>query len=76
MSELFGRLLEARDDPRSSFRGQRQETAWGDLHVAYFKSYALWTYLTIPFLYAYPGFVTEELPPWREDGETHDGLKP
>jgi hypothetical protein len=41
-----------------------------DLDVAYFKSYALWTYLTIPFLYTYAGFVTEEPPPWREDGET------
>ena len=36
-----GRLLEARDDPRSAFRGHRQETAWDDLHVAYFNSYAL-----------------------------------
>jgi hypothetical protein len=70
-----GRLLEARDDPRSAFRGQRQETAWDDLHVAYFNSYALWTYLTIPFLYTYPGFVTEELPPWREDRETWRPLK-
>ena len=58
-----GRLLEARDDPRSAFSGHRPETAWDDLHVAYFNSYALWTYLTIPFLYTNPGFVTEELPP-------------
>lgn len=65
-----GRLLEARDDPRSAFRGQRQETPWDDVDVAYFNGYALWTCLTIPFLYAYPGFVTEELPPWRGDGET------
>lgn len=35
----------------------------------------MWTYLTIPFLYTYPGFVTEELPPWREDGETWRPLK-
>jgi hypothetical protein len=46
------------------------QTPWDDLHVAYFDSYALWTYFTIPFLYTYPGFVTEELPPWEEDGET------
>ena len=70
-----GRLLEARDDPRAAFSGHRPETAWDDLHVAYFNSYALWTYLTIPFLYTYPGFVTEELPPWREDGETWRPLK-
>jgi len=70
-----GQLLEARDDPRSAFRGHRQETPWDDLHIAYFNSYALWTYLTIPFLYTYPGFVTEELPPWHEDGETWRPLK-
>src|SRR5271166_4624317 len=70
-----GQLLEERNDPRSAFRGQRQDTPWDDLHVAYFNSYALWTYLTIPFLYTYPEFVTEELPPWREDGETWRPLK-
>jgi hypothetical protein len=62
-------LIEKRDAPRRAFEGQRFETPWDDLHVAYFDSYALWTYLTIPFLYTYPGFVTEELPPWQEDGE-------
>jgi hypothetical protein len=39
------------------------------MHVAYFSSYALWNYLTIPFLCTYPGFVTEELAPWEENGE-------
>ena len=70
-----GQLLESCDAPRAAFRGHRQETPWDDLHVAYFTGYALWTYLTIPFLYTYPGFVTEELPPWREDGETWRPLK-
>jgi hypothetical protein len=32
-----GRLLEARDDPRAAFSGHRPETAWDDLHVAYFN---------------------------------------
>jgi hypothetical protein len=39
------------------------------MHVAYFSSYALWNYLTIPFLYTYPGFGTAELAPWQENGE-------
>jgi hypothetical protein len=65
-----GTLLERRDQPRASFGGHQLQTPWDDLHVAYFDSYALWTYFTIPFLYSYPGFVTEELPPWEEDGET------
>jgi hypothetical protein len=63
-------LLERRDHPRAFFAGQQLQTPWDNLHVAYFNSYALWTYFTIPFLYTYPGFVTEELPPWEEKGET------
>jgi hypothetical protein len=43
--------------------------------LAYFNGYALWTYLTIPFLYTYPGFVTAELPPWSENGEVWRPLK-
>lgn len=70
-----GHLIEARNDPRSAFRGQSYETLWDDLHVAYFDSYALWTYLTIPFLYAHPAFVTEELTPWHENGEEWRRLK-
>jgi hypothetical protein len=30
---------------------------------------ALWTYLTTPFLYTWPGFVTEEITPIEADGE-------
>jgi hypothetical protein len=69
-----GTLLERQNQPRASFSGQQLRTPWDDLHVAYFDSYALWTYFTIPFLYAYPGFVTEELPPWEENGETWSPL--
>ena len=66
-----GIIEEARAEPRSAFQGQRLETPWDNLHVVYFNSYALWNYLTIPFLYTYPGFVTEELATWQEDGEGH-----
>ena len=70
-----GKLIEKRDDPRHAFEGHSMGTPWDDLHVAYFDSYALWTYLTIPFLYTYPGFVMEELPPWQEDGEVWRPLR-
>ncbi|MEY2394365.1 MAG: hypothetical protein QOF94_710 [Acidobacteriaceae bacterium] len=70
-----GRLVDNRDDPRSAFRGHTRQTAWDDVHVAYFSSYALWNYLTIPFLYTYSGFVTEELAPWQENGEQWRPLK-
>jgi hypothetical protein len=70
-----GRLVDIRKDPRSAFRGHTQQTPWDDMHLAYFSSYALWNYLTIPFLYTYPGFVTEELAPWEESGEQWRPLK-
>jgi hypothetical protein len=70
-----GRFVDSRDDPRSAFRGHTRETPWDDLDVAYFSSYALWSYLTIPFVYTYPGFATEELSTWQENGEEWRTLK-
>jgi hypothetical protein len=70
-----GRVVSERAEPRAAFRGHTVETPWDDLHLAYFTGYALWTYLTIPFLYTYPGFVTEELLPWSENGEVWRPLK-
>jgi hypothetical protein len=70
-----GRLVDSRDDPRSAFQGHTRQTPWDDMHVAYFSSYALWNYLTVPFLYTYPGFVAEELAPWKENGEQWRPLK-
>jgi hypothetical protein len=68
--ETFGgEIVEVRDNPRDAFKGQAAKSAWDALHVGYFSSYALWTYLTLPFLYTYPGFVTEEIEPWHENGE-------
>ena len=46
-----------------------------DVHIAYFSGEAMWTYLTIPFLYAQPGFETEEISPVQSEGETWRRLK-
>lgn len=70
-----GEVIESRDNPRTAFAGHVVETPWDPLHAAYFNAYALWTYLTQPFLYTYPGFVTEELEPWGENGETWRRLR-
>src|SRR3546814_16085276 len=37
--------------------------------------YAGWNYLTTPFLFTYPGFETEEIEPWEEEGEIWRRLK-
>ena len=49
--------------------GQTADSRWDKLHGGYFCSYALWGYLTTPFLYTYPGFEAHEIEPWHEDGE-------
>jgi hypothetical protein len=59
--------------PRGSFQGN--EAFWEEVHLAYFNSYAVWNYLTSPFLYASPGFSVEELETWREQGECWRPLK-
>lgn len=65
-----GHVLDQRDQPRRSFEEHTNEAPWDLFHTAYFNSYALWTYLTQPFLYTYPGIELEELEPWKEGGET------
>lgn len=75
IESLHGDTVEERHAPRTAFVGHTQMTPWDRLHALYFCSYALWSYLTIPFLYTYPGFHTEELPEWRENGEVWRRLK-
>jgi hypothetical protein len=65
-----GSVVAERKDPRAAFAGHQQKTAWDPLHRAYFNGYALWTYLTTPFLLAMDGVKTAELAPWREGEET------
>jgi hypothetical protein len=75
LETLDGTVVEGRDHPEAAFVGQTLESAWDRLHVAYFASEALWTYLTSPFLYTYPGFESEEIEPWHENGEAWRRLK-
>jgi len=72
---MDGTMLESRDNPAASFDGHTDQTPWDDLHLAYFCGYAAWTSLTAPFLFARPGFQTEELEPWRQGNETWRRLK-
>ena len=70
-----GSIVEERLQPRESFVGHGVDTPWDPLQLAYFAGYAMWTYLTTPFLFAMDGVATEELQPWRENGETWRRLK-
>jgi hypothetical protein len=75
LESLAGEVVESRDNPEASFVGQKFSDPWDKFHVAYFASEALWTYLTLPFLYTYPGFESEEIEPWEENGEVWRRLK-
>ena len=65
-----GHLVEQRADPRASFAGYDSSTRWDAVQVAYFSSYAMWNYLTTPFLFTYPGVQAHEIDPWQEEGQT------
>jgi hypothetical protein len=64
-----GRIVQTRDNPRAAFRDHKVETQWDDSDLVYFSGYAVWNYLTTPFMLAIPGFTTQEIDPWHENGE-------
>jgi len=70
-----GAVVQERINPRAAFAGHTLETPWDDLHLIYFASYAMWTYLTIPFSLTWAGFTVREIDPWQEQGETWRRLK-
>jgi len=70
-----GRTVDNRLNTRESFEGLTREDKWDDQHLIYFSGYAMWTYLTTPFLFKLPGFLEHEVEPWDEDGETWRRLR-
>ena len=59
----------------TSFDGHEFATPWDPLQRAYFNGYALWTYLTTPFLFALDGFSVRQIEPVEHDGQTWSGLQ-
>lgn len=75
IEKLDGTVVSERHSPRDSFAGHQMSTPWDALHRAYFNGYAMWTYLTTPFLLAMDGVRVEESEPWREGAETWHVLR-
>lgn len=75
IEKLDGRVVAELDSPRDSFAGHALETPWTPLQRAYFNGYALWNYLTAPFLMSLPGFTVQEIDPVTDRGETWRGLR-
>ena len=58
-----GNPLADRDFPRRSFGRLTRLVRWDALDMLYFAGYALWNYLSFPFLLMEPGVVVAESPP-------------
>jgi hypothetical protein len=65
-----GQIIQRLIDPRPTYAGYDPSSPWDTLQVGYFLGYAVWNYLTTPFLLTYPGVRTREIGPHREDGQT------
>jgi hypothetical protein len=70
IEDRAGRVIDEREHPCDSFAGHVLETPWDQLHRLYFTSYAMWNYLTTPFLFTQPGFKQKEIEPHQENDET------
>ncbi|MEU6194710.1 hypothetical protein [Streptomyces sp. NPDC047061] len=63
-----GDVVAERAAPREALVGHDPDTPWDRLDVLYFAGYAMWNYLTAPYLLTRPGVVVEETESWREAG--------
>lgn len=50
-----GEVLVDLREPRSTFDGYGRETPWSLGQIAYFRGYAVWHYLTEPYVFTWPG---------------------
>ena len=70
-----GHIIESHSNIHRSFDERDPSTPWTAVQTFFFSSYAMWTYLTSPFLFTYPGVEAHEIDPWQEDGQTWRRLR-
>lgn len=75
IEKLDGPVVSERVNPRDSFAGHALMTPWDPLQRAYFNGYALWAYLTTPFLMTLPDFSVNEIDTIEDHGERWYGLQ-
>ncbi|HST55186.1 MAG TPA: hypothetical protein VLJ42_04730 [Solirubrobacteraceae bacterium] len=69
-----GEVLESRQHARAAFNGLRHQLWWDRLDILYFAAYAIWTYVSTPFVFAGGGYELRELEPWQEHDERWERL--
>lgn len=52
---LSGKIVRERHNPRDAFHSLARQIRWDALDMLYFAGYALWNYLSFPFLLGEPG---------------------
>lgn len=60
--KLSGEMMRERSDPRRAFASLAKQVRWDALDMHYFAGYALWNYLSFPFLLAEPGVEVRHAP--------------
>jgi hypothetical protein len=64
-----GELVQERANARAAFADLRHKLWWDRLDILYFATYAVWTYLSTPFVLARADYELRVLDPWEEGGE-------
>jgi hypothetical protein len=64
-----GAVTETRESPRAAFSDLRHRLWWDRLDILYFGTYAIWTYISAPFVFLREGYRLQELEPWEEQGQ-------
>lgn len=75
LSKTDGTLIDSRAFPRQAFLTSAEDHRWTDIQATYICSYAIWTFMTLPFRYTGEAFSVEELPRWDEGGEIFRRLR-
>lgn len=70
-----GEPVQERKNARSAFDGFRHKLWWDNLDAIHFAGYALWNYLTTPFLLSLPGVRVKEISPWEENSDSWHRLQ-
>jgi len=68
LHDAGGTLLEERADPRAAMGRPMKRLAWDRLDILYFAGYALWNYLSFPFLLDEPGVALDAATCVADDG--------
>ena len=69
-----GKIVAERVNPRASFRGIRKQLHWDHLDSVYFAGYAVWNYITAPYLLCRSDVTVAEGATCHDKGERWRGL--